>query len=351
MELIELSKYKIKKYYDTSKLENIINKFGKDNNILVKYDNIFTIYSNKPMKHSNDLANLLYTEYDNHIALYTHLPNKEFMIQIDGNNMIYIYLCRDSIENQIYLELMFEYKKLYTINNFYSEIIESDLIDNIPKIENNDKEIKITYKYKILKDFYETNELDIILLDYYALISENINYNTTMNMIIDTDIKIIKKILDKIIKKNKIKAKINIISNDSYYIAHDFRLKKETIYMTINNTKIYLMNIYNSMQYEILPIRTNINKFMIPHRVVLLRFLFIDLYLNKLYNAHLDNIYYLIQEINKIDDSRENCIWVGIYRDESNDKILEIKNNERQYFPYYPQKYYINNNNNLRYIK
>lgn len=360
MDILELAKYKIIKYSNTpyfNKLKEITIKFGKDNNILIiEEGNKYLIYSNKPMKYSNDLANLLYNELDNHIILYTHLPNKEFVIQVDSVNIISFFLSINSLEYQDNLKMIFEYKQLYNINNFYSDIIESDNINNIDIINKYiEPEIKITTKYKVLKYFYENNDLDIVLLDYYAIPNKIINFNKTMNFIIDLDIKIIKRILEKIIKKLNIKAKINIISNDSYYIPHDFRLKKFTISINFNNMKIYLMNIYNSIQYELLPITTNINKFLIPHRTVLLRFLSIDLYFNLLFNKNKNNIYldeiiYMIQIINKFDDSRENCNWVGIYRDEGNDKILETKNNEKQYYPYYPQKYF-NFNNNLRFIK
>lgn len=178
----------------------------------------------------------------------------------------------------------------------------------------------------------------IILLDNIAidiLSNEKINYNNTLNIIIQNNSKsnnfnIIQYILDilkDILKKSKIEYNKLAYNKSNIYVYNDFRLKKTNIFMmSKDNKKISLINVFNSTDYELIPIIQTYNKFKIPHEFVIIRFILINLLSSQLYdqhfsmntyNSYISNIYKLYNLNIKYD----KIFYTGIFRDEKLDKF------------------------------
>jgi hypothetical protein len=96
--------------------------------------------------------------------------------------------------------------------------------------------------------------------------------------------------------------------------------------MTKDNKKISLINIFNSTDYELIPIIQEYNNFKIPHEFVIIRFILINLLSSQLYdqyfnintyNAYINNIYRLYN----LDIKYKKIFYTGIFKDDKLDKF------------------------------
>ena len=157
-----------------------------------------------------------------------------------------------------------------------------------------------------------------------------------------TNLKPYIKLIENIIKKNNKLSKYEItIKKSSFYIYNDFRLKKYIIKVIDNNThKIYnIATFFNSTSYELIPIVYEYKNIKIPHQLVIIRFLLLNLISLQLFDKKYDSkIYqtfiYNIIRTKKINIQFKNIYYDGIFIDDKIDKFKLGSNIYRpwQYF-------------------
>jgi hypothetical protein len=134
------------------------------------------------------------------------------------------------------------------------------------------------------------------------------------------------------------------------HIPKDFRTKRFTFYFVLKaNGKAVekpFMDVFNSLQYEIIPFHKN--KLLIAGKWVLLRFLFIDLWILRLVrsmnllssdilNTKINYLWQIIEFFRK-EYKFPDPEYCGIYKDYNIDKKINNLQGER-FFPYYPHIY------------
>ena len=374
--------------FNISHIKNIKYKLDDINN-----DFIFILFSDSPKTHAVNLVDIIYNRYSKYVFYTLSLNYKEIIISIDNNRTIYFNLLFSPdvdykskfniieyknleiynknislISNEILL--LFMTHKLYKPEIFINLINNNTLMDyknnkieedNINKLTDIEKYViilkKILYKkqiidssniinrtkYNIISSFMnEVSKLEIckyvILLDNIAidiLSNEKINYNNTLNIIIQNNsksnnfnnIQYILDILKDILKKSKIEYNKLAYNKSNIYVYNDFRLKKTNIFMmSKDNKKISLINVFNSTDYELIPIIQTYNKFKIPHEFVIIRFILINLLSSQLYDQHFNiNTYnsYIsnIYKLYNLNIKYDKIFYTGIFRDEKLDKF------------------------------
>jgi len=388
--LIKFSNYKILDFKtDLNIIYNIIFKFCNDNDVLIYNPNIniskinntkyemkdintdftFIILTPSPKKHSNELLDIVYKNYSKYVSLSYYIHYSEIILTIDNNKLVYFNLLLDpkinSLENINYIDYKYKDYKLKIVSNeltlmillhklynpsifldilkgksnyleIYNTIISQFKFDNA--IVKNTQKLS-EFKHIILNDFYNvisSMERDIVLLDSYAIgllnkKDSNIEtFNSTLNLILSIKNNIIKlfvKIIEDILKKNKIEYKRVIYSISNIYILNDFRLKKVNIFVVLkNDKKITLLNIFNSIEYEVLPIVKKISNIYIPHEFVIIRFILLNLISMQLYDKNLkkttiDKYKNEIYTISKLNNIYKEIIYIGNFKDEKIDKF------------------------------
>jgi len=245
----------------------------------------------------------------------------------------------------------------YLINNLKSNIEGGKIIKKRPKIN---------IKQLILSEFFDIitttvlNDLKFILLDIHAITllkldrnekGHNLNFYNTLNFITNNNntelnvgnvTKYIMEIFKDIMKKNKITYDKIAYTVSTFYLHDDFRLKKINIFIIVNDKKISLINIFNSIDYELIPIVKKYNKLLIPHELVIIRFLLINLLSLQLYDKNYNINYYndfisQIETCKNLDIKHNTIYYTGTFVDE---KIDKFKYGSELYRPW---QYFIKN--------
>jgi hypothetical protein len=356
----------------------------------------FILFSYNPKKDAINLVNEIYTNYTKYTYLNSYVFDKEITISIDNMRIVNFYLLFEheykiinkldflSNDNLLYLpnyiELFHVVHKLYNPTNFlkyldynynnfnnYNKLKETpikgyDLTYIYHKLINNLENNHIYYKnqnknnpvkYKITDLLFnhllnDNLNLNLILLDINAIdFLSNFQLDNLNNLYfildnLETNLKPIITLIDNIIKKNNILSKYEItIKKSSFYIYNDFRLKKYIIKVIDNNThKIYnIATFFNSTSYELIPIVYEYKNIKIPHQLVIIRFLLLNLISLQLFDKNYDSkIYqtfiYNIIRTKKINIQFKNIYYDGIFIDDKIDKFKLGSNIYRpwQYF-------------------
>ena len=377
----------------------LINKYNYNLHDINNYFN-FILFSYNPKKDAINLVNEIYNNYTKYTFINSFIFDKEITISVDNMRIINIYLLFET-ENKIinkleylsndnllylpnYIELFYVVHKLYHPNNFlkyldydytkfdnYNKLTETpikgfDLIYVYNKLIDNLENNNIYYKNQIDK-----NQIKNIIID--LLFTELLNNNLNLHLILldinaieyllnlkldsinnlafilnnlDNNLKLIIKIIDNIIQKNKILLKYDIIiKKSSFYIFNDFRLKRYIIKVIDQNTnKIFnIVTFFNSTSYELIPIVYEFKYIKIPHPLVIIRFLLLNLIslqlFDKNYNSKIyQNFIYNIVRTKKININFNNIYYEGIFIDEKIDKF------KLGSYVYRPWQYFIKNN-------
>lgn len=421
------SNYKILDFkYEQLNLYNIIFKFCKDNEILIFNKNInisflqnksynlidldndfvFILFSNSPKKHTIALSNLLFENYSKYVFYTSYIEDKELVISIDNNRLIYFNLLFSSnidygdkfniikynklndidytlllVPNTILLLFLTHdlYKpahllKLIKDNKIatHKNIIHANTIDYqdikkyatlmkyvFPTIINSKKELhnqfdsnnvsKDSKKYILTKFIdkveslvtkYSDNTLkNIILLDKYAIdvLTDNKieTGNEILNIIVPNNsnsnkfniIQYILDILKDILDKENISYDKIMYKKTYLHIYNDFRLKKTNIYILNKQSKqLSLINIFNSADYELIPIVGKYKSFLIPHELVIIRYILLNLITSQLYDSYFnqntfDKYEGYIYKLCNTNIIHKKIYYTGIYRDEKMDKF------------------------------
>ncbi len=357
-------------------------------------DFMFNLYSANPYKDSINLSNIIYKSYSKYVVMLSFLRNKEIVISIDNNKLIkfqLIFLYKNDNEvNDLYNKIDCQTIELNTLD-LYSKINKNKKIINEIfncKFTNNFIEL-ITLTHKLyhpsyLIDFYKKDDYkhrrtfntiiqniilnqqnntaiikkninnqilqkirqkiiknihllkEVVILNKYST-KTDINYNDILQLIIYSKyIDIVKNIINNSIESDKFNI---IIKPNSIFIMNDFRFKRINIQIQNkeNNDKYTLLYLYNSIDYELIPVISNTN---IPHPLVAIRFEIINLFYNKLFNQKF-NILFLNETMHKlnilfnlIDDSFK-IKYIGNYVDE---RIEKFKLGSSTYRPWQYEK-------------
>lgn len=331
----------------------------------------FVIYARNPRQIANELSNVLYRDFSKYVISKTKLCGREYDISINNENTATIirfipmiqgeYRIPCSIHNVVVLKLMYNINQYYDLdtNGFQQTITNciNQCETRLKQLEN----VKPLYikKYDlksfILQKFYTymRQELknDILSLSYTDDIQNNSN---TIDVLHSMDIifkdpivknNIINKIDNILDKSHFTNYKIETNEHSNFYISMDFRLRKTSIYVIAKNDKknkniIYLVNLYNAATYDILPVITGTYG-MVPSPLVILRFMYIDLYFMETNDSCalylLTNILTVLKQYEESSDelTRVND-WFGFIVDENFVKIcakLRAKLDTSDYIP------------------
>jgi hypothetical protein len=346
----------------------------------------FNLLSLNPYKDALNLSNLLFTNYSKYIVMSSYLRNKEIIISIDNDKIIkiqllFLYMEDNKKLNNIQIEnfdFKFEAKnyklqystnlyellhlshnlyhpsnflKFYKTNNtktfIFSQLIKTLLYDNIQiqnKLEYTNQLLEKIRKHLLNEIYLDSySKIQLLLLDNTAIQSilnnsmdlNNLNYTNTLHILINSKyLDLISKILNNYIESKLDSKKYNlIIKTNIVYIINDFRFKRKNFILINKETgkKNTILYVYNSLDYEVIPTIMENKTLYIPHPLVIIRFLIINLYYMQLFDPSYDKISYnkFLNKINllvNVDDStilkKYNLInYIGIFIDERINKF------------------------------
>jgi hypothetical protein len=346
----------------------------------------FNLLSLNPYKDALNLSNLLFTNYSKYIVMSSYLRNKEIIISIDNDKIIkiqllFLYMEDNKKLNNIQIknfDFKFEAKnyklqystnlyellhlshnlyhpsnflKFYKTNNtktfIFSQLIKTLLYDNIQiqnKLEYTNQLLEKIRKHLLNEIYLDSySKIQLLLLDNTAIQSilnnsmdlNNLNYTNTLHILINSKyLDLISKILNNYIESKLDSKKYNlIIKTNIVYIINDFRFKRKNFILINKETgkKNTILYVYNSLDYEVIPTIMENKTLYIPHPLVIIRFLIINLYYMQLFDPSYDKISYnkFLNKINllvNVDDStilkKYNLInYIGVFIDERINKF------------------------------
>ena len=354
----------------------------------------FNLLSLNPYKDALNLSNLLFTNYSKYIVMSSYLRNKEIIISIDNDKIIkiqllFLYMEDNKKLNNIQIEnydfkfeeknYKFQYStnlyellhlshnlyhpshflKFYKTNNaktlIFSQLIKTLLYDNI-QIKN---KLEFEYPNQLLEKIrkYLLNEIyldsyskiQLLLLDNLAIQSilntdtgngnsidlNNLNYTNILHILINSKyLDLISKILNNYIESKLDSKKYNlIIKTNTVYIINDCRFKRKNFILINKETgkKNTILYVYNSLDYEVIPTIMEYKTLYIPHPLVIIRFLIVNLYYMQLFDPSYDKISYnkFLNKINLLVNpdvstllKKYNLInYIGVFIDERINKF------------------------------
>ena len=249
--------------------------------------------------------------------------------------------------------------KFYKTNNaktlIFSQLIKTLLYDNI-QIKN---KLEFEYPNQLLEKIrkYLLNEIyldsyskiQLLLLDNLAIQSilntdtgngnsidlNNLNYTNILHILINSKyLDLISKILNNYIEYKLDSKKYNlIIKTNTVYIINDFRFKRKNFILINKETgkKNTILYVYNSLDYEVIPTIMEYKTLYIPHPLVIIRFLIVNLYYMQLFDPSYDKISYnkFLNKINLLVNpdvstllKKYNLInYIGVFIDERINKF------------------------------
>lgn len=342
--------------------------YVNDNEIVISIDNIRLIYFN--LLFSND-SNINVIDKFN-ITSYKYIgKNGDIPLKILPDNILLLFLSHHLYTPSIFLDMIKSDKKLDKIKksdkkefkipvNGLLNIEKYNIL--VEKLTNNNKLGGVFYninkiKSEILSNFFdliinEVHPQKMILLDSHCIkivsilfnetikdknkeILNSLNFHNTLNFISSgfsksnkfNIIQYLMNMFKEILKEKKIKYKKLLYNISNFYLYDDFRLKKINIFIILeNDMKVSLINLFNSIDYELIPIVTKYKNILIPHNFVLIRFLLINLISIQLYDKHMNNniietYMYNIKFLHNLNINYTNIYYIGIYKDEKIDKF------------------------------
>lgn len=342
--------------------------YVNDNEIVISIDNNRIIYFN--LLFSSD-SNIDIVNKFNIIDYKYSGKNGDIKLKILPDEILLMFLSHHLYTPSIFLDIVKSDKKIdkkIDKKNFY---IPVDGLNNmekydilIEKLTNTNKIGAVFHnpnkiKDNILFNFFkiiinEQHPQKMILLDSHCIkilsilyddninsnekdkeILNSLNFHNTLNFITGgfsksnkfNLIQYMMNIFKEILKNNNIKYKKILYNISNLYLYDEFRLKKTNIFIILeNDMKISLVNLFNSIDYELIPIVKKYKNILIPHNFVLMRFLLINLVSIQLYDKYRnDNIIetymYNIRFLYNLNIKYTDIFYIGIYKNEKIDKF------------------------------
>lgn len=382
------------------------------------YDRSYKIYTSNPFKHSNDLTNQIYQEISDSnptdapfIRLKTIKEQEEFVIEFDTRIVCVMYKLQKhkfvepaaiikptEIDKLSYMpaeiELIDVYHDLYTMNNTHAEQQEELLFNQVAErkssgiiggwsgnnCKDRKKDLIEAIKVSLVKDWlYKKRTVKYVLVGPWAhdwmKHSDKLCTNVEKIQLVG-DVQPMELLTELTGYINQI-GKFHIsVREQELHIPKDFRTSRYTYYLHIQSERGIVekpfLDLFNSANFEVIPYSV-MSGIPIGHKWVILRFLFIDLWIIRviktlgLISAEIltRKISYLWQLIDffrksgklhsepadKLDKpiNESDVAFIGTYKDFVVDKRMDNLK-EKIFYPYYPFIYY-RNTGNYRKIK
>ena len=370
------------------------------------YNKMYKVYTSNPFKHTNDLTNLIHKESTEEERKFTKLKTikeqEEFCIEYDTRIVITMYKIQRfksksqyhepnavikpvKINNLLYLpseiEIIDIYHTLYDISKFkewdksskFEEILFLQFKDRYNKgilggydnsCKNKKKDFLESLKISIVKDWLPEQN-NIILIGSWAynwiLLGEDIcSDNDKIQFISLMNCRELLASMQRYIS-NFSKFQISMREQE-LHIPKDFRMNRYTYYLHMVTERGTIekpfLDLFNCAEFEIIPyskIKSNTNiTLYIGNKYVMLRFLFIDLWIIRLIETmgliSKDVLQKKMQKIisqcekirNTIGDKLIDGNFMGVFKNYEIAKKIEMLSGKR-FTPYYPHLYYKDN--------
>ena len=363
-EEMELIFKKINDYIEKNKLilSNPYLLAGIEENPIKTY----VLYGSDIFIHANNIANEI-AKITIHVFLFTNVKNQDFTIKVNGMDIVQLYNISKKLKNLVLpieknnlllyppeFDLMEIYYKLYS-PLFSKDWPELENIKNIIEAQFiSRKEILGGLIVKKEKKFDNSiifnwlkNRTDYIIIGINAieLLNDSRNYNKKVQIITSTNIDVIvKEIKSYIFQSTGLYINVN---TNNLLVPFDLRLNKSTISIKLDNNRIYVLDIFNNAQYDLVPF-TTYNGFQLGYPNVLKMFLLIDIRFSRVMhilnvinstqlNKSISILFDYLTRINKLDNKKFIEEYLGVISDYSKyKKKLGLGN---IYFPYSPEQY------------
>lgn len=354
----------------------------------------YSVYAINPFRHALEITNRLYKKLpEKLIRLNTVKIYEEFTIEIDTRVLITIFTIQKYKEynnkqltnafliNEVYymppeIEIIEVYNDLYNPAKFaeWKDLteIEGKLYELV--IERNDagilgsgisckkirKEFTENFKIELIKKWCVENT-HIVVIGNWALEI----LNKTLKDLCGTGEKLqIISDIEPVTLLNELNDFLNENNDDEenpspsikyreqdLHIPKDFRTRRYTYYVVLNTTKGVIekpiLDLFNSAEFELIPYQ-KISGINLGSKYVILRFLFIDLWIIRLIEIFgviskdilkekIKKIMKIIFAIHQMKDSLIN--FLGCYRDYMIDKKLSNLNSSNKGSKYVPEKF------------
>ena len=399
---VSISQFNAKKIVDDDrnkykKIWELLDDYCEKNEIIISDKNVilkvkktkekYNLYCMNPFKHALNIANMIHQNTSEKlIMMKTEKEHEEITIWINIRNVITVYsierfknlttsqLINPIIYNKIFymppeIEIIEIYNDLYNPAkygdweklleneepNIYNLVLERKALNIIGASEAPCKklrrEIIESFKIDIIQQYlYKKN--NIVLIGFWAF--ELLKKGRAKVCAEQEKIEIISsKMPDEILDEIKLKFKPDFeitIKEQELHIPKDFRTKRYTFYANIitKNGRVEkpFLDLFNSTNFELIPYFI-IDNIYVGNKFVLLRFLFIDLWIVGLAakmgyfsdKALKEKIHKILDLINKVRGAESQIKnFLGTYRDYEIDKkinLLKTKKNNQ----YIPEKY------------
>jgi hypothetical protein len=381
----------IDKYCKDHKLiiSNVYALLKTTNGLSALFYKTYKIYTSNPFRHANALANeihkhMLDDEKRQYTKLRTVLEHEEFIIDYDCRVVVYIYKLQKhksvepidiikpvNIANIYYMpseiELIDIYHQLYKMNELEQNTQYEELLFNqVSKRKESGilgsgcKELKKQYleavKVDLCLNWIMSTEKKQILIgawahDWIILGKDKLCSNVEKIQIIsDMSHTEVLTSLNKYMKLSNIRLTVTMREQE-LHIPKDFRTSRYTYYVNVDTERGIVekpfLDLFNCAEFEVVPyyIIDNMN---IGYKYVILRFLFIDLWIirviktlglltSDVLNKKLIYIWKLIEYFRQLDTFSE-WNFIGTHIDAVIYKKINTVN-EKLYHPYYPEIY------------
>lgn len=353
------------------------------------YNKHYEVYAQNTFKHANNLCNAVYLTTKNITAqLKTEVPEKEYMLLYDTRAICYVHCLQyhkhiDTFEilqpieiSGFYylppeIEIIDIYHKLYSPDEYEmwdKYTIVSDILFKQVDARKEKKifggkqpYLNINILHQALIDVFLKNNKDCVLLGNYGgqmLLNHKKNKSDSYSMSWGDKIQICTisspekmfSMLQEFIK-NKSGMEITMREQD-LNIPKDVRTKRYTCYIKIpdQQREQAFFDIFNIAQFELVPYCI-INEIRVASYFVLMRFLFIDMWIIRIILrlgkipkpmgiTKITLLWNTISALRKEFGNKDSDItdYIGIYRKYTIDKKL-LKLEMESHFPYYPAQY------------
>ena len=384
----------IEKYCSENELI-ISNKYvllDKTDDINNVYDKNYKIYTANPFRHANNLTNLIYQNtQDKSDSCFTRLKtireHEEFVIDYDTRVVCSIYKLQKhkSVEPNVIIkptkikelyympaeiELIDIYHNLYNMSDSSAEDFEKQLFYQVAErkekgilgsgtCKERKKELIEVIKVSLVKDWLYKSKLSHVLIGAWSINWIKLGFKDICTNV--EKIQIISQIEPNALLQ-ELKRYINEITpvkitfrEQELHIPKDFRTSRYTYYISIPSekgiTEKPFLDLFNSANFEVIPYSV-VDKIAIGHKWVLLRFLFIDLWIirviktlglisSDILNKKIIYLWELIEFL-RSHNTTLDISFLGTYKDFTVDKRMSNLQ-EKMFYPYYPYIYNVEN--------
>lgn len=381
----------IEKYCASHKLiiSSIYVLLDASSSLQAQFDKSYKIYTSNPFRHANALTNAIHKcmindDIRQYTKLRTIIEHEEFIIDYDMRPVAFFYKLQKhksvepidiikpiSIKHVYYMpgeiELIDVYHQLYKMNELDNNMqYEEMLFDQVSKRK--EKGILGSNCKDLKKQMLEVVKIDLCLNwlmstgkkqiligawahDWIVLGRDKLCTNIEKIQIIsDMDQNEVLNSLNKYLALTNTRF-VATMREQELHIPKDFRTSRYTYYVNVESEKGIVekpfLDLFNSANFEVIPYYT-INKMNIGYKYVILRFLFIDLWIirviktlglltNEVLNKKLLYIWDLISYFRQLDTFSE-WNFIGTSIDAVVDRKINTLN-DKLYYPYYPEIY------------